>query len=256
MRILFVGDVVGSCGCEFLAKKIYNVKKEYNIDFTIINGENSAQGNGISKYSADYLTNNCGADVITTGNHAFRRHEAKNIFDSIPHLIRPANYSDEICGKGYYVIDSGFTQIAVVNLLGVVYLEPLNNPFDTIDNILSEISTPNIIVDFHAEATSEKKCMGHYLAKRVTAVIGTHTHVQTNDETILLGHTGYITDAGMCGPENSVLGVDTSVALEKMKTHYPTKFIESTEPCFLNAIVIEFDNKLGKCSNIFKIILR
>ena len=140
--------------------------------------------------------------------------------------------------------------------MGVVFLEALDNPFDTIDKILNEINTPNIFVDFHAEATSEKKAMGHYLAGRVTAVMGTHTHVQTNDAVILKNHTGYITDVGMTGPENSVLGVKSEIAIQKMKTHFPARFIESDEPSFLNGIVLEFDNKLGKCNKMFNIILR
>lgn len=255
MRLLFIGDIVGKEGCNFLAENLYSIKKEHNIDITVANGENSAQGNGITKYSADLLTN-CGVDIITTGNHAFKRRETISIFDEMPHLIRPANYPSDVIGKGYYIYDMGDTQIAVINLLGVVYLEPLNNPFDTVDKILSEIKTPNIFVDFHAEATAEKKAMGHYLAGRVTAVLGTHTHVQTADACILNKHTGYITDVGMTGPENSVLGVKTEIAVEKMRKHFPVKFIESSEPSFLNGIVVDFDKKLGITNNMFPIIIR
>jgi len=140
--------------------------------------------------------------------------------------------------------------------MGVVYMEPIDNPFTVVDKILEEIKTPNIFVDFHAEATAEKKAMGHYLTGRVTAVMGTHTHVQTADEVILGEHTGYITDVGMTGPENSVLGVRTNVAVQKMKSHFPVKFVESTEPCFLNAIVVDFDEKLGKTTKIERVIVR
>lgn len=255
MRLLFIGDIVGKEGCSFLAEKLYSIKKQYNIDITVANGENSAQGNGITKYSADFLTN-CGVDIITTGNHAFKRRESSDIFDSIPHLIRPANYPDDVVGKGYCIYDMGDTQIAVINLMGVVFLEPLNNPFDTVDKILSEIKTPNIFVDFHAEATAEKKAMGHYLAGRVTAVFGTHTHVQTADATILKDHTGYITDVGMTGPENSVLGIKSEIAIEKLRKHYPVKFVESSEPCFINGVVTDFDNKLGKTNKMLAIIAR
>lgn len=255
MRLLFIGDIVGKEGCDFLAKNLYSIKKEHNIDITVANGENSAQGNGITKYSADFLTN-CGIDIITSGNHAFKRRDSSEIFDNIPHLIRPANYPDDVVGKGYYIYDMGDTQIAVINLLGVVFLEPLNNPFDTIDKILSEIDTPNIFVDFHAEATAEKKALGHYLAGRVTAVMGTHTHVQTSDSIILKGHTGYITDAGMTGPENSVLGIKSEIAIEKLRKHFPVKFVESSEPSFLNGVVVEFDKKLGKTNKMYTIIAR
>ena len=255
MRLLFIGDVVGKSGCDFLEKNLYKIKKQYNIDVTVINGENSAQGNGITRQSADFLTR-VGADIITTGNHAFKRRESVDMFDEIPHLIRPANYPDDVVGKGYYVLDMGAVQIAVINLMGVVYLEPLDNPFEKVDSILKEISTPNIFVDFHAEATAEKKAMGHYLAGRVTGVFGTHTHVQTADATILKGHTGYITDVGMTGPENSVLGVKSELAISKMKSHFPVKFEESTEEAFLNGIIAEFDTKLGKTSSLIPVILR
>lgn len=255
MRLLFIGDIVGKEGCNFLAEKLYGIKKEHSVDITVANGENSAAGNGITKYSLDFLTN-CGVDVITTGNHAFKRRECSEIFEKTEHLIRPANYPDDVVGKGVYILDMGMTQVAIINLMGVVYMEPLDNPFDKIDRILSEIKTPNIFVDFHAEATAEKKAMGHYLAGRVTALMGTHTHVQTADETILKSHTGYITDTGMTGPENSVLGVKSEIAIEKLRKHYPVKFEESDEACFLNAVLIDFDVKLGKCNKISRVILR
>jgi calcineurin-like phosphoesterase len=140
--------------------------------------------------------------------------------------------------------------------MGVVYMEPIGNPFDEADRLLKEIDTPNIFVDFHAEATAEKKCMGQYLKGRVTAVMGTHTHVQTADETIIDGHTAYITDVGMTGPENSVLGVKNELAVDKMRLHYPVRFEESEEPPFLNGVVIDFDEKTGKARNIERLIVR
>lgn len=255
MRLLFIGDVVGKSGCELLTRHLYTIKRQYDIDITVINGENSAQGNGITKLSADMLTS-CGADIITTGNHAFKRRESVTMFDEMPHLIRPANYPSDVVGKGYYILDMGAVQVAVINLMGVVYMEPLDNPFDTIDRILSEINTPNIFVDFHAEATAEKKAMGHYLAGRVTALLGTHTHVQTADAVILNDHTGYITDVGMTGPEDSVLGVKSELAIEKQRKHFPVRFEESTAPAFLNGIVIDFDIKLGKTNSLEPLILR
>ena len=255
MNLLFIGDIVGKEGCDFFAKKLFTIKKEYNIDVTIANGENSAQGNGITKSSADFLFSN-GVDVITAGNHAFKRREMTEYYDQMECLLRPANFPDGCVGKGYCVLDMGGYSIAVINLMGVVYMEPIDNPFTVVDKILEEIKTPNIFVDFHAEATAEKKAMGHYLTGRVTAVMGTHTHVQTADEVILGEHTGYITDVGMTGPENSVLGVRTDVAVQKMKSHFPVKFVESTEPCFLNAIVVDFDEKLGKTTKIERVIVR
>ncbi len=260
MKLLFIGDVVGKQGCEFLAKNLYHIKQETGVDLTVINGENSAAGNGITRFSAEQLTN-LGADVITTGNHAFKRRESLDIYETMPHLIRPANYPAGVIGRGWTVVDAYPAKIAVINLMGVVYLEALDNPFDAADKILAEIAasdtpTPNIFVDFHAEATAEKKALGHYLAGRVTAVIGTHTHVQTADETILEGKTAYLTDAGMTGPENSVLGVQTEIAVEKQRKHFPVRFVESNEPCFLNGVVIDFDERLGKATKITRIIHR
>ena len=255
MNLLFIGDVVGDSGCNFLEKHIYGLKNEYNIDITVINGENSAKGNGITPKSYQSLIN-MGADVITTGNHCFQRKEIMDYYDSEETLLRPANFPDGVAGHGYTIIDMGFTSIAIINLMGTVYLEPIDNPFTCIDSLLEQINTPNIFIDFHAEATAEKKAMGQYLAGRVTAVLGTHTHVQTADETILSEHTAYITDAGMTGPELSILGVKSECAIEKMKFHCPVTFVESPNPCFINAVVVTFDEKLGKATKILRIIKR
>ena len=255
MKLLFVGDVVGKSGCDFLSEKIGGIKKEYGIDVFVVNGENSAQGNGITRKSLEMLVS-AGADVVTTGNHCFKRRESVDIYDEFDYLTRPANYPDGVCGHGVCMLDMGAFKIAVVNLQGVVYMDPLDNPFETVDRVLSRIDTNNIFVDFHAEATAEKKAMGHYLAGRVTALFGTHTHVQTADEIILSNHTAYITDVGMTGPELSVLGVDIEPAVNKQRFHYPVQFKESESPCFLNGVVVDFDEKLGKANKIERIIVR
>lgn len=255
MRLLFVGDVVAQCGCEFLGSKLHLLKRLYNIDITVVNGENSASGNGITRQSCEYLTQ-IGADVVTTGNHAFKRRESVDIFDDIPHLLRPVNYPEGVIGRGTYTLDMGRCRVAVVNLMGVVYMEPLGNPYQAMDKILDDISTPNIIVDFHAEATAEKKAMGYYLAGRVTAVLGTHTHVQTADEQVLPGGTAYITDVGMTGPEESVLGVAKEPAIEKQRFNFPVRFIEADTPCFVNAVVVDFDEKTGRARSIERVIAR
>lgn len=255
MNLLFIGDVVGKAGCSILKQKLYHIKKENNIDITIINGENSAIGNGITCESADMLFR-YGADIITTGNHVYKRHESQQLLEDNLNIIRPANYPEGCAGKGFCIIDMGRYQLAVVNLMGTVYMEALDNPFSTIDNILEKISTPNIIVDFHAEATAEKKCMGFYLEKKVTAVIGTHTHVQTADETILSGHTAYITDAGMTGAEESVLGVCKEPAIEKMRLHHPVKFIQAETAAMINGVIISFNEKSGRAVSIKRIIYR
>lgn len=254
-NLLFVGDVVGQSGCDFLQDKLRQVKKLYDIDVTVVNGENSAQGNGISPASAQAVLN-AGADVITTGNHAFRRRESGEVFAS-EYIIRPANYPEGGApGKGVYVLDMGSYSVAVVNLMGTVYMDPLDNPFTVIDEILPTIDTPNIFVDFHGEATSEKKAMGHYLTGRVSGVFGTHTHVQTADEMILGGHTAYITDAGMTGPELSCLGVDIKPVVERFRFHTPVRFTEAEGDCFMCAVCVQFDEKSGKSYKIERLIIR
>ncbi len=253
-NLLFIGDVVGKSGCDFLAGKIFELKKKYEIDFTVVNGENSAQNNGITKFSSDILLN-CGADVITTGNHCFKRRDCWSIYNK-DNILRPANYPENCIGKGVCILDCGYFKIAVINLMGTVFMEALDNPFTTIEKILPEIDTPNIFLDFHAEATAEKKAMGHFLAGKVTAVMGTHTHVQTADEMILSDHTGYITDAGMTGPELSVLGVNIKAAIDKQRFKLPVRFSEAESDCFINGVVISFEEKSGKCTKIIRLIER
>lgn len=255
MKIIFIGDVVGKCGCEILHCRLHKLKQIYNADFIVVNGENSAIGNGISKESAKSIFAS-GADVITTGNHAFHKSEAFDIFSENGNILRPANFPEGAPGNGFCIIDFGRTQIAVINLMGTLLMESLDNPFHTADKILKTIDTPNIFVDFHAEATSEKKAMGFYLASRVTAVFGTHTHVQTADEAILAGHTAYITDVGMTGAEDSVIGFDKQCALTRIKEHLPVRFKESECSPFLCGAFVEFDEKCGKAVSIQRILER
>ena len=254
MKLLMIGDVVGSCGCRFLARKLPALKREHGIDITVVNGENSADGNGISRESAQSLFQ-AGADIITTGNHAFQRRNELDLFEN-ESILRPANYADACPGHGYTIYDMGSTQAAVINLQGVLMMEPLDNPFDTIDRILAEIDTPNIFVDFHAEATSEKRALGHYLTGRVTALIGTHTHVPTADACILGGHTGYLTDVGMVGVEQSVLGVSAQIAIDKLRLHIPVRFEEAEGDCWLCGVVLEYDKRCGKCTKIESLFVR
>lgn len=254
MKLLFIGDVVGDVGCRFLQKRLPALRRELGADLTIVNGENSADGNGITAFSSSQLFQ-CGADLITTGNHAFQRKDHLHIYDN-ECILRPANYSDACPGSGVGILDLGMCRVAVVNLSGVLFLENLDNPFDVMDRILKELDTPNIFVDFHAEATSEKKALGHYLAGRVTAVFGTHTHVQTADACILQKHTGYITDVGMTGVEDSVLGVKKEIAIDRMRLHVPIRFEEAQGACFLNGVLVEFDQKCGNCTKITPIFVR
>lgn len=253
MRILFVGDVVSEAGCEHVRKVLPVFKKMQEIDFTIINGENSAVGNGISPVSCDHLLTS-GADLITTGNHAFKRTDAEEYFENpnIP-LIRPANYHRSAPGRGSYILENKGLRLGVINLIGTVYMDFCDSPFDCVEKILADFAEKgikNIFVDFHCEATSEKRVMGFYLDGRVSAVAGTHTHVQTADEQILPKGTAYITDAGMTGVKNSVLGVEISCAEKKVRTGLPVRFRNPDGPCMMNCIVVETDNTTGRAVSI------
>lgn len=251
MNILFIGDVVGQSSADFLVSRLPALKKQYCTDVTIVNGENSADGNGITPFSANILLNG-GVDVITTGNHCFKRREMNELYETSDIIIRPANLGDTV-GKGYCILDMGRTRLAVINLIGMAYMDNCDNPFFCVDKLLEEIDTHNIIVDFHAEATSEKKAMGYYLEGRVSAVIGTHTHVQTADEQILGGHTGYITDAGFTGADDSILGVDKNVIIARLTTYYPQKHTYPEGDILINGVSLTIDEKSGKCTAIERV---
>lgn len=251
LNILFIGDVVGQTSANYLVSRLPKLKNEYKIDMTIVNGENSADGNGITPFSANILRSG-GVDVITTGNHCFRRREMNDMYEECDTILRPANLGD-VYGKGVCIFDMGRTSVAVINLIGMSYMEHSDNPFHCVDKLLETIETPNIIVDFHAEATSEKKAMGFYLENRVSAVIGTHTHVQTADEEILGGHTGYITDVGMTGVRRSILGIDKDVIIARLTTYYPQKHTYPEGEIMINGAVVSINEKTGGCTSIQRI---
>lgn len=254
VRILAVGDVVSSQGCEKLRKELPKLKREKEIDIVTVNGENSAVGNGMTAFSCEHIFSS-GADVITGGNHSFRRREFYDTLESSFSVIRPVNYGKNAPGKGFTIIDKGFVSVGVVNLLGTALMENLRNPFDCIDEVLQELKkeVKIIIVDFHAEATAEKRAMGFYLDGRVSAVFGTHTHVQTADEQILPKGTGYITDIGMTGPVNSVIGVKPELAIEKMRTNMPVRFENPDGECSLCGAVFEIDKQTGLTKSVERI---
>lgn len=255
MNILAIGDVVSSIGCEYLRKKLPSLKKMYSVDFCIVNGENSAAGNGITPQSADFLFDS-GADLITTGNHVFRRREIYDRLDTDRNIIRPANYYSGNPGKGYAIADMGSVKIGVINLAGNAFMEGAN-PFTAADEVLRKLDDCRIILcDFHAEATGEKRALGFYLDGRVSAVFGTHTHVQTADEQILPNGTGYITDLGMVGTVNSVLGVSPEAIITKLKTGMPTRFDNNEGECMLNACLFEIDKQSGKTTAVQRINIR
>lgn len=248
LKILTIGDVVSSRGCEYLRQVLPSLKRHYGADAVIVNGENSADGNGVTPASADHIFSS-GADVITLGNHALRRPEIFDYLERNEYIIRPANYHASAGGHTIAYIDKGYAKIAVINLLGAVYLDPIRNPFETADEMIDEARANGariILIDFHAEATSEKRAMGFYTDGRASAVFGTHTHTQTSDNQILPNGTGYITDLGMTGPFNSVLGVEPECVIHKLKTGLPSKFKTAQGECVLEGCFFEIDNKTGK----------
>lgn len=255
MNILVIGDVVSSKGCEFLRSVLPAYKKLKGIDLCIANGENSAVGNGITPFSAQYLFDS-GVDFLTTGNHVYRRREFYEMLDERDDIIRPANFSKGNPGKGYSVIDMGFARVGIINLAGMVYMDRCDNPFNAVDEILPGLSDCKIIlVDFHAEATAEKRAMGFYLDGRVSAVFGTHTHVMTNDAQILPKGTAYITDIGMTGPKQSVLGVKPEISIDWLRTGMPARFDTAEGECMMNGCIFEIENKTGKVTSIEPVII-
>lgn len=255
MRVLLIGDVVGSAGCEFVREKLPAFKRKNGIEVVVANGENSAVGNGVLPFSADHLFAS-GVDVLTGGNHSFKRREIYDYLEDHENLLRPANYPSCPYGEGWFILDGGSWTMLVISLLGVVYLEPLDDPFKTVDRIIKEHPATYTIVDFHAEATGEKMAMGYYLDGRVSAVVGTHTHVQTADEQILEKGTGYISDLGMTGPIRSILGTSPEDIVQKMTTHLPTRFHTAEGPCKLEGVILDLDRKTGKCTHIERVQIR
>lgn len=257
MRLLAVGDVCGQVGCEEIRRKLYLIKQQKNIDAVIVNGENSAVGNGITPETADYIFA-CGADVITGGNHSLRRKEIYNMLDINEYLLRPHNLPEAEFGKGYCIADFGKFSLAVVNLSGIIYLEKLKatNPFLMADELIEKARADGadiIAVDFHAEATSEKRALALYLDGRVSAFFGTHTHIQTADEQILPNGTGYITDLGMTGPVNSVLGIKSEIIINRLKSNDLSKFEFAEGEGMLCGCIFDIDESSGKTVSIERI---
>lgn len=255
MNILCIGDVYGAAGCRILSRALPGFKKLKNIDLVIVNGENSAEGNGITPASADALLA-CGVDVITGGNHSFRRKEVYPLLDGGRIIIRPANFPDALPGTGITVVDCGYAQVAVINIMGVVGLESLDCPFKTVDRLIEcakELGAKIIFVDFHAEATSEKRAMGFYLDGKVSAVFGTHTHVATADEQILAGGTGYITDLGMTGVDDSVLGVKKEIIIARLKDKIQDKFVSAEGDGSVSGCIFTVDRATGKTVDIERV---
>lgn len=255
MKILTIGDVVARQGCEYLRRVLPHLKRELGVKLTIVNGENSAVGNGILPGSAQFIFDS-GADVITLGNHGLRRREIYPMLEENEFLIRPANHHPSAPGKGSVLLDMGACSVGIINLLGVAFMEPITNPFDAADTEirrLQEAGANIILIDFHAEATAEKRALGYYVDGRVSALFGTHTHVQTADEQVLPGGTGYITDLGMTGPLHSVLGVTPEASIERMRTGLPVRFTNPDGPCVLEGCLFDIDERTGKARSCTRI---
>jgi metallophosphoesterase (TIGR00282 family) len=255
MNILCIGDIVGKPGRNYINTYLPKLMKEYNVDFVVANGENCAHGVGITRNTYDELVY-AGVDVITLGNHTWAKKEVTEFIEDKINLIRPANFPTNNPGRGFTIIEKADKRIAVINLVGRVYLDSYDCPFRKVDEILAKIENQAdiIIVDFHAEATSEKLAMGWYLDGRVTAVFGTHTHVQTSDERLLPQGTGFITDVGMTGPYNSILGVDKDIIIKKFVTLMPGKFEVAEDKAVFGALLLEIDNNAVKAIKRLNII--
>ncbi len=255
-KMLMIGDVVGSPGRSVFKREVPRLRRELGISAVVVNAENCAAGSGITAALAkDFLDS--GADAITLGDHTWGQKEFAGQIDSVDRLVRPANFAAGCPGKGWRLVTMPTFQFAVVNILGRVFMNPVDCPFGAMDRVLSEIprNVP-VFVDFHAEATSEKITMGYWLDGRVTAVVGTHTHVQTSDALVLPKGTAYLTDLGMTGPYVSSIGRDLKPVTKRFLTGMPSRFDVAEGPCVLEGAVIEFDPATKKASSIETLRIR
>ena len=244
--------MVGAPGRGALDARLESLRAELAVDACVVNGENAADGIGITPRLADQLLA-MGADAITLGNHAFRRLEIAAYLDSSDRVIRPANTSTSTPGRGLAIVPTANgARLAVINVLGSLFLHPATSMFELIDDLVEEArrETPLVLVDVHAEATSEKVALARWLDGRVTAVVGTHTHVQTSDACLLPRGTAFITDAGMTGPHDSVIGVESELAIRRMRTGLPVRFETAQGGVRIEGALIECDSKTGRASSI------
>ncbi len=256
MRILCIGDVVGSIGVQAFQKKIPELRKRYSPDMIVVNGENAGENSGICEKNADALFA-FGADVITGGNHSLQNKDMNDLYERSCGVVRPANFHPDAPGSGVYIYENGKNRCAVINLIGNVFLDlAFESPFLCAEKLLEKTDCKNIIIDIHGEATSEKIALGRYVDGKASIVFGTHTHVPTADECILPNGTAYITDVGMCGPIDSVLGVKTEVSTNFMITHLRTGMKIADGPCKVQGIFVETDDSTGKAVSIERFDLR
>lgn len=257
MRIMMVGDVVGRTGRRAFRKFMPELRREHSIDVVVVNGENSAGGKGITRKSLDELYQG-GADIVTSGNHVFDKKDVLDFIDDEPFLIRPANYPEGAPGKGMCVYPFKAKNIGVMNLSGRSFMPALDCPFQKAEHMIQELweSSDIILLDFHAETTSEKLAMANFLDGRVTAVVGTHTHVQTADECILPKGTAYITDLGMTGPIDSVLGVKKEIIIDRFRYALPARFDVAEGPAMFCGILLTIDDATNRAERIERFFLR
>jgi metallophosphoesterase (TIGR00282 family) len=254
MNVLFIGDIVGAPGRRAVEELLPRLVDRYSIDLVVANGENASGGLGITPMIADQLFSQ-GIDILTSGNHIWKHKEILPYLEETDRLLRPANYPAENPGRGFTIVETaGGEAAAVVNLEGRVFMNPLECPFRTADQVLASLAreVKIILVDMHAEATSEKLALGWYLDGRVSAVVGTHTHVQTADERVLPGGTGYISDAGMTGPVDSVIGMKREIILERFLSQRPQPFKVATQNVQLQGVVLKLDSR-GRCAAISRV---
>jgi len=254
IKILFIGDIIGSPGRLAVAKLLPDLKNKYQVDLTIANGENLAGGLGITPDTANDIISS-GVDVVTTGNHVWDKKEIIKYIDEDNRILRPANYPEGAPGKGfmfYRLSQTHNATVAILNLSGCVFMQNLDSPFHVANKIVSMLrgTTKIIIVDFHAEATAEKIALGRYLDGQVSAVLGTHTHVQTADESIFPGGTAFITDVGMTGPKESIIGTKIDLIVTRFRTQMPVKFEVPKGDVIFCAVLIEIDPNTGKAISI------
>ena len=252
MRVLCIGDVIGNIGHARLIKDLPTIKTDKHIDFVIVNGENAAEGSGITeKQYRDLLK--AGTNVVTMGDHTWGKREIFKFINE-DNIVRPANLSNKVPGRGYTILECQDTIICVINVLGRAFMSVnSDNPFECVEKILQKIKADIYVVDMHGEATAEKIALARYFDGKVSAVYGTHTHVQTADEQILAGGTGFISDVGMTGPTNSVIGMDVGVSFKRFVTSIPEKYKAAEGPTCINGVIFEIDNNNGKTISVERI---
>ena len=256
MKIMMIGDVYGEPGRLALTKLLPKLRDQHHVDFTVVNVENSAGGFGVTQQIAESVLD-LGVDVMTTGNHVWDKKETAGYIVKENRLLRPANYPEGTPGAGYITVKAGPHRVTVINLMGRVFMNPIDCPFRKAEAILGAVGgeTPIRLVDFHCEATSESVAMGWWLDGKVTAVVGTHRHVQTADERVLPGGTAYITDLGMTGPTDGVIGVDREQILQRFLYQMPIRFETAKGPAALHGVVITVDPETGRASAIERLRL-